>query len=136
MDGVTTAASVDGVTAADFTSFAFIEQHDDELLTFFALTLVVEHVAPSAPSVAFTAVVEQWSSLADTFLAAAVVLLQHDEDDFAFFADAFSSHFTPAVATAKDAAATIAVIAIMRIFMPNSCIDVELRCLLFKRLEK
>jgi len=53
-------------------------------------------------------------------LAAAVVLLQHDEDDFAFFADAFSSHFTPAVATAKDAAATIAVIAIMRIFMPNS----------------
>ncbi len=133
MDGVTTAASVDGVTAADFTSLAFIEQHDDELLTFFALTLVVEHVALS---VAFTAVVEQWSSLADTFLAAAVVLLQHDEDDFAFFADAFSSHFTPAVATAKDAAATIAVIAIMRIFMPNSCIDVELRCLLFTRLEK
>jgi hypothetical protein len=74
--------------------------------------------------------------VADTFLAAAVVLLQQDEDDFAFFADAFSSHFTPAVATAKDAAATIAVIAIMRIFMPNSWIDSESRCLLLKRLEK
>ncbi|MBC8124750.1 MAG: hypothetical protein H7X70_03370 [Candidatus Kapabacteria bacterium] len=108
--GTTTAVSVVGATAVDFTSLAFIEQHDEEALAFFAFTAVVEHDVLSA-------VVH---SLSETFLAAVEVVLQQ-EVDFTFLAEAFSSQFTPpAIETAKEATATIAVIEIIRIFMLDS----------------
>lgn len=108
VDGVTTAVSVAGVTAVVFTSLAFIEQHDEELLVFFAFAAAVVEQEASSAAV---------HSLFETFFTEADVLLQQEEEDFAFFADAFSSQFAPAVDTANEAAATIAVIAIMRIFI-------------------
>jgi len=117
VDGVTTAAdSVDGVAAVVFTSLLLDEQQEEEALAF--LTLVAALVVVAQAS-AFAVVVAQASDVFDAFVAAVEDVVEQ-QDDFAFFAEALSSHFVPAEAMANDDIATRAVIAMMRMFIGRS----------------
>jgi hypothetical protein len=126
--GVTTPTSVFGDKLVDFTSLAFIEQHEPP--SFFALAVVAQAAAFSVEHSfdAFEAVV-QWSS--DTFFTAAVdFVAQHDDPALAFVADVVEHDSPlPANASVTEANRPAATIEIVRTFMWSS--SVENLCVVF-----
>lgn len=126
--GVADAASVAGITDVDFTSFAFMEQHEpaDVMLAFFAFAAFdVEHDAPSSSVhsfASFLAVVEHEAPSSDAFFAVDFDVVEQHEPDADFFAVEPVPQFPPAAATDNDSTEAHARATRMRAFM---CISLK-----------